>query len=43
MICLAAPTLKIKVVAPPERTCEVWICHEEDNDAGPGIVHRKCF
>jgi actin len=56
---LAPATMKIKVVAPPERKYAVWIggsilaslatfpqmviTHEEYNDAGPGIVHRKCF
>ena len=56
---LAPPTMKVKVVAPPERKYAVWIggsilaslatfpqmviTHEEYNDAGPGIVHRKCF
>jgi actin len=56
---LAPDTMKIKVVAPPERKYAVWIggsilaslatfpqmviTHEEHNDAGPGIVHRKCF
>ena len=56
---LAPPTMKVKVVAPPERKYAVWIggsilaslatfpqmviTHEEYNEAGPGIVHRKCF
>ena len=56
---LAPPTMKIKVVAPPERKYSVWIggsilsslatfqsmwiTKEEFEDAGPGIVHRKCF
>ena len=56
---LAPPTMKVKVIAPPERKYAVWIggsilaslatfpqmviTHEEYNDAGPGIVHRKCF
>jgi actin len=56
---LAPATVKIKVVAPPERKYALWIggsilaslatfpqmviTHEEYNDAGPGIVHRKCF
>jgi actin len=59
IIRLAPPTIKVKVVAPPERKYAVWIggsilaslatfpqmviTHEEYNDAGPGIVHRKCF
>ena len=56
---LAPPTMKIKVVAPPERKYSVWIggsilsslstfqqmwiSKEEYEEAGPGIVHRKCF
>ena len=56
---LAPPTIKVKVIAPPERKYAVWIggsilaslatfpqmviTHDEYNDAGPGIVHRKCF
>jgi len=59
MVALAPPTMKIKVVAPPERKYSVWIggsilsslatfqsmwiTKEEFDDAGPGIVHRKCF
>jgi PAS domain S-box-containing protein len=56
---LAPASMKIKVVAPPERKYSVWIggsilaslstfqqmwiSKEEYEDAGPGIVHRKCF
>eukprot|EP01069_Polyplicarium_translucidae_P003020 Polyplicarium_translucidae@DN2190_c1_g1_i1.p1 len=56
---LAPSTMKIKVVAPPERKYSVWIggsilsslstfqqmwiSREEFDDAGPTIVHRKCF
>jgi actin-related protein/ubiquitin len=56
---LAPPTMKIKVVAPPERKYSVWIggsilsslstfqsmwiSKDEYDDAGPSIVHRKCF
>ena len=56
---LAPPTMKVKVIAPPERKYAVWIggsilaslttfpqmviTHDEYNDSGPGIVHRKCF
>jgi actin-related protein len=56
---LAPSTMKIKVVAPPERKSSVWIGgsivsslstfqtmwirKEEYDEAGPGIVHRKCF
>jgi actin len=59
IVRLAPATMKIKVVAPPERKYAVWIggsilaslatfpqmviTHEEYTDAGPGIVHRKCF
>ena len=56
---LAPPTMKIKVVAAPERKYSVWIggsilaslatfqtmwiTKEEFEDAGPSIVHRKCY
>jgi actin-related protein len=56
---LAPPTMKIKIVAPPERKYSVWIggsilaslstfqqmwiTKTEYDEAGPGIVHRKCF
>ncbi|KAF0971491.1 hypothetical protein FDP41_005607 [Naegleria fowleri] len=56
---MAPASMKIKVVAPPERKYSVWIggsilaslstfqqmwiTKEEYEDAGPGIVHRKCF
>ena len=56
---LAPPTMKVKVVSPPERKFSVWIGgsilanlstfqqmwinREEFDEAGPGIVHRKCF
>jgi len=56
---LAPPTMKIKVITPPERKYSVWIggsilsslstfqqmwiSKEEYDDAGPSIVHRKCF
>lgn len=56
---LAPPTMKIKVVAPPERHFSVWIggsilaslstfqqmwvSKAEYEEAGPSIVHRKCF
>lgn len=56
---LAPNTMKIKVIAPPERQYSVWIggsilsslstfqqmwvSNEEFQEAGPGIVHRKCF
>jgi len=56
---LAPPTMKIKIIAPPERKYSVWIggsilaslssfqsmwiSKEEYDEAGPTIVHRKCF
>jgi actin-related protein len=56
---LAPASMKIKVVAPPERKYSVWIggsilaslstfqqmwiSKDEYEEAGPGIVHRKCF
>lgn len=56
---LAPPSMKIKVVAPPERKYSVWIggsilaslstfqqmwiTKAEYDEAGPSIVHRKCF
>ena len=59
MVQLAPPTMKIKVIAPPERKYSVWIggsilaslstfqnmwiTKEEYDEAGPAIVHRKCF
>ena len=59
IVALAPPTMKVKVVAPPERKYSVWIggsilssistfscmwiTKEEYQEAGPSIVHRKCF
>jgi actin beta/gamma 1 len=59
MTALAPSTMKIKVVAPPERKYSVWIggsilsslstfqsmwiSKAEYDEAGPSIVHRKCF
>lgn len=56
---LAPPTMKIKIIAPPERKYSVWIggsilaslstfqnmwiSKQEFDEAGPSIVHRKCF
>jgi len=56
---LAPSTMKIKVIAPPERKYSVWIggsilaslstfqqmwiTKQEYDEAGPAIVHRKCF
>jgi len=56
---LAPSTMKIKIIAPPERKYsvwiggsilaslstfqEMWISKQEYDEAGPGIVHRKCF
>ncbi|KAK8899026.1 hypothetical protein M9Y10_001323 [Tritrichomonas musculus] len=54
-----APSMNVRVLAPPERKYAVWIggsilasldsfpqmviTHDEYNDTGPGIVHKKCF
>ncbi|XP_010355120.1 beta-actin-like protein 2 isoform X2 [Rhinopithecus roxellana] len=59
IITLAPSTMKIKIIAPPERKYSVWIggsilaslstfqqmwiSKQEYDDAGPPIVHRKCF
>ena len=59
LVALAPQSMKIKVVAPPERKYSVWIggsilaslstfqqmwiTKAEYDEAGPGIVHRKCF
>mmetsp|Transcript_8918 Transcript_8918/g.14331 ORF Transcript_8918/g.14331 Transcript_8918/m.14331 type:complete len:376 (+) Transcript_8918:83-1210(+) len=59
LTALAPSTMKIKVVAPPERKYSVWIggsilsslstfqqmwiTKTEYDEAGPSIVHRKCF
>ncbi|XP_036988607.2 beta-actin-like protein 2 isoform X2 [Artibeus jamaicensis] len=56
---LAPGSMKIKVIAPPERKYSVWIggsilaslstfqqmwvSRQEYDEAGPPIVHRKCF
>eukprot|EP00095_Tigriopus_kingsejongensis_P001856 snap_masked-scaffold1139_size60066-processed-gene-0.4 protein:Tk01856 transcript:snap_masked-scaffold1139_size60066-processed-gene-0.4-mRNA-1 annotation:"beta actin" len=56
---LAPSSMKIKIIAPPERKYSVWIggsilaslstfqqmwiTKKEFDEAGPGIVHRKCF
>jgi len=56
---LAPSTMKIKIIAPPERKYSVWIggsilaslstfqtmwiTKAEYDEAGPQIVHRKCF
>nr|XP_060621199.1 actin, alpha skeletal muscle B isoform X8 [Anolis sagrei ordinatus] len=56
---LAPSTMKIKIIAPPERKYSVWIggsilaslstfqqmwiSKDEYEEAGPSIVHRKCF
>lgn len=56
---LAPQSMKIKVVAPPERKYSVWIggsilsslstfqsmwlTKDEYDEAGPTIIHRKCF
>jgi len=59
MTALAPASIKVKIVAPPERKYsvwiggsilsslstfqEMWISKDEYDDAGPSIVHRKCF
>lgn len=59
LAALAPSTMKIKVVAPPERKYSVWIGgsilgslstfqqmwvnKEEYDEAGPSLIHRKCF
>jgi len=59
LTALAPSTMKIKVIAPPERKYSVWIggsilsslstfqqmwiSKSEYDEAGPTIVHRKCF
>ncbi|KAJ7663014.1 hypothetical protein B0H17DRAFT_1171585 [Mycena rosella] len=49
---LSPTSMKVKIVAPPERKYSVWIggtfqnlwCSKQEYDeSGPGIVHRKCF
>jgi actin len=56
---LAPSSMKVKIVAPPERKYSVWIggsilaslstfqqmwiSKAEYDEAGPSIVHRKCF
>jgi actin-related protein len=56
---LAPSTMKVKVIAAPERKYSVWIggsilaslstfasmwvTHDEYDETGAGIVHRKCF
>ncbi|KAJ1070639.1 hypothetical protein K5549_003618 [Capra hircus] len=54
IIVLAPSTMKIKIIASPERKYSVWISdsilallssfHKQEYDeSGPSIVHRKCF
>ena len=59
MMALAPSTMKIKIIAAPERKYSVWIggsilaslstfqqmwiSKQEYDEAGPSIVHRKCF
>lgn len=56
---LAPASVKVKIIAPPERKYSVWIggsilaslttfhqmwiSRREYEEAGPTIVHRKCF
>jgi actin beta/gamma 1 len=59
LAALAPATMKVKIIAPPERMYSVWIggsilaslstfqqmwiVKAEYDEAGPSIVHRKCF
>ncbi|KAM3479407.1 hypothetical protein MY5147_001723 [Beauveria neobassiana] len=59
MTDLAPSSVKVKIIAPPERKYSVWIggsilaslstfqqlwiSKQEYDEAGPSIVHRKCF
>jgi actin-related protein len=59
LLMLAPNTMKIKIVAPPERKYSVWIggsilasltsfqnmwvTKQEYLEAGPSIIHKKCF
>jgi actin-related protein len=59
LLMLAPNTMKIKIVAPPERKYSVWIggsilasltsfqnmwvTKQEYQEAGPSIIHKKCF
>lgn len=59
MTALAPSTMKVRIIAPPERKYAVWIggsilsslssfeamwiSKREYDEAGPSIVHRKCF
>ncbi|XP_055459367.1 beta-actin-like protein 2 [Psammomys obesus] len=59
ILTLAPSTMKVKIIAPPERKYSVWIggsilaslstfqqmwiSKQEYDEAGPPIVHRKCF
>ena len=56
---LAPASMKVKIIAPPERKYSVWIggsilaslstfqtmwiTKQEYDEAGPQIIHRKCF
>jgi len=45
---LAPSSMKVKIIAPPERKYSVWIggsilASQEYDESGPSIVHRKCF
>ncbi|XP_003408097.1 beta-actin-like protein 2 [Loxodonta africana] len=59
IVALVPSTMKIKIMAPPERKYsmwiggsilaslstfqQMWISKQEYDEAGPPIVHRKCF
>ncbi|KAK6834650.1 hypothetical protein PG987_009344 [Apiospora arundinis] len=44
---LAPSSMKVKIIAPPERKyssgSQMWISKQEYDESGPSIVHRKCF
>ncbi|KAJ5147794.1 actin [Penicillium atrosanguineum] len=43
---LAPSSMKVKIIAPPERkysSGSMWISKQEYDESGPSIVHRKCF
>jgi actin len=59
IIRLAPPTMRVRVIAQPDRKYAAWvgasilaslatfpqmvITHEEYDEAGPGLVHRRCL
>ncbi|KAJ6514705.1 actin 2 [Mycena vulgaris] len=50
LVAMAPSSIKVRIVAPPERKYSVWIGgsillpqHQEYDESGPGIVHRSMF